>query len=52
MNQSEKITSLKLEIYHIKEYLETDSCKRCEEMYNMLDKCEKLLKEIIELNKD
>jgi hypothetical protein len=52
MNQSEKITSLKLEIDHIKEYLETDVCKRCEEMYNMLENCENLLKEIVELNKD
>ena len=52
MSQNEKITSLKLEIDHIKEYLETDACKRCDEMNSMLDKCEQLLKEIIELNKD
>jgi hypothetical protein len=52
MNPNEKITSLKVEIDHIKEYLDTDACKRCEEMYTMLDKCEQLLKEILESNKE
>lgn len=51
MNHNEKIADLKLEIDHIKEYLETDACKRCEEMYAMLDKCQQLLKEIIVFNK-
>ena len=42
MNNIDKIQE---EIDHLKEYISTDFCKRCEDMINRLKKCEELLSE-------
>jgi len=44
MNKLE-INTLKEEIDRLKEYINTDLCKKCEEMANRLQQCEKLLVE-------
>lgn len=44
----QKIMELKLEMDKIKEYIDSDLCKRCEEMNNRLHECERLLAEHIE----
>lgn len=41
-----QIIQLKLEIDSIKEYINTDVCKKCEEMYNRLHECQKLLENL------
>lgn len=41
----QKITELKLEIDRLREYIESDLCKKCEEMTRRLKQCEMLLKE-------
>lgn len=41
-----QVTQLKLEIDSIKEYITTDLCKKCEEMYNRLHECQKLLENL------
>jgi len=40
------ITQLKLEIDSIKEYLDAELCKKCEEMYNRLQECQSLLERL------
>lgn len=43
--QASQILEIKQEIDNIKEYVESDLCKICEEMKNRLHQCEKLLNE-------
>lgn len=45
-NLNQQITELKLEIDHIKEYLNTAVCIKCEEMSLRLNECEILLAKI------
>lgn len=40
-----QIIHLKLEIDKIKEYVNSELCKKCEEMTQRLKECEKLIKE-------
>jgi hypothetical protein len=47
-NQNHQIIELKLEIDHIKEYLQTEVCKKCEEMFLKLNECEILLQKILQ----
>jgi len=42
---NQDIIYLKEEIENIKDYIESDLCKICEEMKNRLNHCEKLLNE-------
>lgn len=44
--KNNQIAQLKLEIDSIKEYLETELCKKCEEMSNRLQECYSLLEKI------
>lgn len=44
-NNTDNIRKLKLEIDYLKEYVETDICKKCNEMANHLENCKKLLDE-------
>jgi hypothetical protein len=39
---------LKLEIDRIKEYIDSDLCKRCEEMSERLKECEQLMESYIQ----
>ena len=41
-----QITQLKLEIDSIKEYINAELCKKCEEMYNRLQECQSLLESL------
>lgn len=43
-----QILQIKKEIDDIKEYIESDLCKKCEEMKYKLDECEKLLKQYLQ----
>lgn len=43
--KTSQILEIKQEIDNIKEYVESDLCKICEEMKNRLLQCEKLLNE-------
>lgn len=43
--KTSQILEIKQEIDNIKEYVESDLCKICEEMRNRLYQCEKLLHE-------
>lgn len=45
---SNQIAQLKLEIDSIKEYLETELCKKCEEMNQRLLECYSMLDKIID----
>lgn len=47
--KNNQIAQLKLEIDSIKEYLETELCKKCEEMSQRLKECYDIL-ESIEIN--
>ena len=40
-----QILEIKQEIDHIREYVESDLCKKCEEMQTRLKQCESLLDE-------
>lgn len=41
-----QINQLKLEMDSLKEYINTDVCKRCEEMYKRLQECQRLLENL------
>jgi hypothetical protein len=41
-----QITKLKLEIDSIKEYIDTELCKKCEEMYKRLEYCKDILEKL------
>lgn len=41
-----EIENLKQEISDIKEYVNTDLCKKCEEMSNRLKECEEMLSSV------
>lgn len=43
---NDKILQIQEEIDHIKEYLSTDFCKKCEEMIDRLKYCEQLIAEV------
>jgi hypothetical protein len=47
MNQHQ-IKEIKEKIEYIKEYVTSDLCKKCEEMYLSLMECEKLLEKLSE----
>jgi hypothetical protein len=49
MNNNQ-VAQLKLEIDSIKEYLETELCKKCEEMSNRLQECYVVLERLNENN--
>jgi hypothetical protein len=44
-NQNEKIINLKLQIDHLKEYINTDICRKCEEMSQQLKDFQRMLDE-------
>lgn len=41
-----QIIKLKLEIDNIKEYIDAEVCKKCEEMYARLEHCKNILEQI------
>lgn len=43
--QNNQITEIRQEIDHIREYVDSDLCKKCEEMQIRLKQCENLLNE-------
>jgi len=43
---NEKVLKIQEEIDHIKEYLSTDFCKKCEEMMERLKYCEQLISDL------
>lgn len=43
--KSSELTTLKEEIEKIKEYVASEVCKKCEEMYDRLKECEQSLEE-------
>jgi hypothetical protein len=44
-NQNEKIINLKLQIDHLKEYINTDICRKCEEISQQLKDFQRMLDE-------
>jgi hypothetical protein len=48
MNNSSIIVELKQELDSIKEYVDSEICKKCQEMYIRLEECQKLIKDYID----
>ena len=44
-NQNNQIVEIQQEIDHIKEYVQSELCKKCDEMKTRLQHCERLLHE-------
>jgi hypothetical protein len=50
--EKEKIKEIKDKIEYIKEYVTSDLCKKCEEMYQSLIECQKLLDDLKNKNEN
>lgn len=47
-----EISNLKKEIENIKEYIESDLCKTCEQLRAKLEHCEELLQQFLSQNNE